>query len=137
MTDAELLSAFSSFVNTSWMIFTAYVSIIFAYLVAGYLISSKLGSKMVILVSTIYTLVAMWAIFAINTNLQSISAAASEIRRVVREGESTLDWLPVVKIPEFLDATVPIIVTLITIGAYVGSIVFFFYQRHHNDDTGT
>ena len=70
MTDAELLSTFSSFVNTSWMIFTAYVSIIFAYLVAGYLISSKLGSKMVILVSTIYTLVAMWAIFAINTNLQ-------------------------------------------------------------------
>ena len=137
MTDAELLNAFTDFVNTAWMIFTAYVSIVFAYLVAGYLISNKLGSKMVLLVSSIYTLVAVWAIFAINTNLQSISAAASEIRRVVREGESSLGWLPVVNVPQFLDSAIPIVVTLITIGAYAGSIVFFFYQRKYNSDNGT
>jgi pheromone shutdown protein TraB len=137
MSDADLLNAFTNFVNTSWMIFTAYVSVVFAYLVAGYLVSSKLGSNMALLVSTIYTLVATWAIFAINTNLQSISATAREIRRVVEEGESTLGWLPIVDIPDFLDTTMPVIVTFITVGAYVGSILFFYYQRNHNSESGT
>lgn len=136
MTDAELLNAFTGFVNTSWMIFTAYVSVVFAFLVAGYLVSNKLGLKMVLLVSSIYTLVAAWAIFAISTNLRSVSAAVIEIKRVVREDESSLGWLPLVSIHDNIDSAVPILVTIITVAAYLGSIVFFFYQRKGHSKHG-
>ena len=129
MSDAELLNAFTEFVNTTWMIFTAYVSVVFAYLVAGYLVSGKLGTRMILLVSSIYSLVAFWAIFAINTNLQSVSASVSEIKRIVREGDSTLGWLPLVSVPDFLNSAVPIMVMFITISAYLGSIMFFYFQR--------
>ena len=137
MTDAELLGSFTDFVNTSWMIFTTYVSVLFAFLVAGYLVSSKLGSKMAVLVTSIYTLVALWAIFGINTNLRSVSAAVIEIKRVVRDGDSSLSWLPIMSMPDYLNSVVPILVTFITVAAYTGSIVFFFYQRRSNGEDGT
>jgi len=137
MTDAELLGSFTDFVNTSWMIFTTYVSVLFAFLVAGYLVSSKLGSKMAVLVTSIYTLVALWAIFGINTNLRSVSAAVIEIKRVVRDGDSSLSWLPIVSMPDYFNSAVPILVTFITVAAYLGSVVFFFYQRRRNGENGT
>ena len=137
MSDAELLEAFTNFVNTSWMIFTAYVSVVFAYLVAGYLVSNKLGTRMILLVSTIYSFVAMWAIFAINTNLQSVSAAVIEIKRVVSEGDSSLGWLPIVSVPDYFNIAIPIIGTFITISAYLGSVLFFIYQRRSSGETET
>jgi len=57
MTDHELLSTFIEFTNTLWTIFATYVSIVFAFLVAAYLVSSRLTPKVVSLVITLYSLV--------------------------------------------------------------------------------
>ena len=133
MTDYELLSTFIEFINTTWLIFTTYVSIVFAFLAVGYLISSRLTPKMVSLVVTLYSLVAVWSIFALSQNVQAISAAQGEIKRVVQESGSTLGWVPIASVPNFMNSAVPILVTSIAIVAYLGSVFFFFYQRKNVD----
>lgn len=40
MTDYEMLSALNASISTLWTIFATYVSIVFAFLVAGYLTAS-------------------------------------------------------------------------------------------------
>lgn len=130
MTDYELLNTFIEFINTTWLIFTTYVTIVFAFLVAGFLVSRKLSPAMVSLVITLYTLVATWSIFALNRNVAAIAAAQSEMKRLVEESGSSLSWVPVTSTPEFITSLVPILVTGIAVVAYIGSIVFFFYQRN-------
>ena len=129
MTDYELVSLLIEFINTTWVIFATYVSIVFAFLVAGYFVSEKLAPKMISLVVSLYTLVALWSVFALNRNVVAIGAAADEIKRVLLEGDSTLDWVPVAATPDFLTPVIPILVTGLAIVAYAGSIFFFFYQR--------
>ena len=130
MTDYELLSIFIEFINTTWMIFATYVSIVFAFLIAGYLVARKLTPGIISLVVTLYTLVAVWSIFALNRNVVSISATAAELNRAVQEGDSSLGWLPAIESAELMTVLVPALVTGLGIVAYLGSIFFFFYQRN-------
>ena len=136
MTDYELVSVLIEFINTTWAIFATYVSIVFAFLVAGYFVANKLAPKMILVVVTLYTLVALWSVFALNRNVVAIGAAAEEIRRAVQEGNSTLSWVPAATTPEFLAPVVPFMVTGLAIVAYVGSIFFFFYQRKSDSPSG-
>ena len=130
MTDYELLSIFIEFINTTWAIFATYVSIVFAFLVAGYLVSKKLSSTIVSIVVTLYTLVAFWSVFALNRNVIAIGATVAEINRAVQEGESSLGWVPGVAAADFMTPLIPALVTGLAVVAYVGSIFFFFYQRN-------
>jgi general stress protein CsbA len=132
MSDYELVSVLIEYINTTWAIFATYVSVVFAFLVAGYFAAKKLASTMVSLVITLYTLVVIWSVFALNRNVASIGAATDEIKRVVREGESSLSWVPLTSTPDFLSSAMPIMVTGLAVVAYVGSLLFFFHQRKDN-----
>ena len=129
MTDFELLTILIEFINTTWMIFATYVSIVFAFLIVGYLVAKKLTPKIISLVITLYTLVALWSVFALNRNVVSIGAAAAEINRAVQEGDSSLGWVPASAALDFMAPVIPVLVTGLAIVAYIGSILFFFYQR--------
>jgi len=129
MTDYELLTAFIDFVNTTWMIFATYVSIVFAFIVASHLAARQLTPRVVSLVITLYSLVAAWSVWGIRQNAISISATAGEMRRRLLEGSSSLDWLPILQMPDFMRSIIPNLITLLTFVVYAGSIVFFFYQR--------
>ena len=111
MSDYELVSVLIEYINTTWAIFATYVSVVFAFLVAGYFAAKKLASTMVSLVITLYTLVVIWSVFALNRNVASIGAATDEIKRVVREGESSLSWVPLTSTPDFLSSAMPIMVS--------------------------
>ncbi len=129
MTDFELLSVFIEFINTTWTIFATYVSIVFAFLVAGYLVANALSAKIVSLVVTLYSLVAFWSVWALNRNVTAISATSRKMKEGILSGESSLDWFPMALAPEYLYVALPVLVTLIAVVAYAGSIFFFFYQR--------
>ena len=129
MTDYELLTIFIEFVNTTWMIFATYVSIVFAFIVASHLVARQLTSRVVSLVITLYTLVAVWSVWGISMNAISISATAGEMKRRLLEDSSSLDWLTLITMPDFMASTIPFLITLLALVVYVGSIVFFFYQR--------
>ncbi len=129
MTDYELLTIFIEFVNTTWTIFATYVSIVFAFIIASHLVASQLTSRVVSLVITLYTLVAVWSVWGISMNAISISATVGEMKRRLLEGGSSLGWLRIVETPDFMRSIIPFLITLLALVVYVGSIVFFFYQR--------
>ena len=129
MTDYELLSIFIEFTNTVWTIFATYVSIVFAFIIAAYLVSSRLTPNVVALVLSLYSLVSFWSIWAISQNAYAIAASVGEMKRVVQESDSSLGWVPQTAISDFMLPTLPIVITSLAFVVYVGSIVFFFYQR--------
>jgi len=129
MTDYELLTIFIEFVNTVWMIFATFVSVVFAFIVASHLVASQLTSRVVSLVITLYTLVAVWSMWGIRQNAIAISATTGEMDRRVLEDNSSLGWLPILEMPDFMRSIIPELITLLTFVVYAGSIVFFFYQR--------
>ena len=130
MTDFEMVSLLDQFISTTWSIFATYVSIVFSFLVVSYLVSNKLTPKIVYLVITLYTLVALWAVWGLNRTSANLGAALAEIRRQVQAGTSSLAWLPAAAVPDFIAAAVPIVVTGVAVIAYVGSIFFFMHQRN-------
>ena len=129
MTDYELLTILIEFINIVWLIFATFVSIVFAFIVASHLVAKKLTSRVVSLVITLYTLVALWAVWGISVNAFAISATADEMKRRLLEDSSSLGWLPMLEMPDFMRSTVPYLITLMVLVVYVGSLIFFFYQR--------
>ena len=129
MTDYEMISTFTEFWNLVWVIFAAYVSITFAFLVVGYLISKKLASRMVGLVVGLYTLVALWCMVGINRFVTNAINLANEIKRVVEAGDSSLNWSVIVNQPDLVPTIVPILVMTVVVAGYVAAVVFFFHQR--------
>ena len=135
MTDYEMLMVFTESVNTLWFIFTAYVSVVFAFLVVAYLVSGKLDRPIVAIVITLYSLVALWAGWAINRASTSLVAAVSQMKQAIRNGESTLAWHPSTETPDLVIAIMPTIITSMTLLAFVGSLAFFFYHRRATRET--
>lgn len=137
MTDYEMLSITVELVNTVWAIFATYVSIVFAFLVASYLVAQKLAPRIVSIVITLYTLVALWAVFGLNRTMASLSAAIGEIKRAVLANSSSLDWYPGASIPDVISSAFPILITIIAVIAYFGSLAFFFHQRRVSSSGST
>ena len=135
MTDYELLTIFIEFVNTTWLIFATYVSIVFAFIVASHLVASQLTSRVVSLVITLYTLVAVWSVWGISMNAISISATAGEMKRRLLEENSSLGWLSLTGMPDIMRSIIPVLITLLALVVYVGSIVFFFSRRRADRPT--
>lgn len=129
MTDYEIVSVLNEFVSTTWSIFSTYVSIVFAFLVASYLVSSKLAPRIVAVVMVLYTLVAFWALWGLNRTAANLMASIAEIKRRVHEDGSSLGWLPATSIPDFMLHAIPLLITAVAVIAFVGSVVFFFHQR--------
>ena len=129
MTDYEMISVTVEIVNTLWAIFGIYVSIVFAFLIVSYLAASQLASRLVTIVITLYTLVALWSFWGLNRTAVTLGSAIAEIQQAVAEGRSSLAWYPGVSIPEFMLTVIPLLVTAIAVIAYIGSIAFFFHQR--------
>lgn len=134
MTDYEMLSILIEFASTIWTVFATYVSIVFAFLVVSYLVSSKLKPELISIVVALYTLVALWASWVLNRGSASLVALVAEMKRSIQDGTSSLGWHPAAATPDFLLAVIPVLVTLVALLAYIGSLVFFYYQRKNPAD---
>ena len=130
MTDYEIVSALTDSLTLLWTIFATYVSIVFAFLVASYLVARKLASGIVWLVLTLYTVVSVWAVFGLSRTSSTVIGLASEIKRMALEPGSTLGWHTAVSTPDVLFSVIVTVNGSVGLIAYVGSIVFFFHQRH-------
>ncbi len=137
MTDYELLTVLIEFINIVWTIFATYVSIVFAFIVAGHLVAKKLTPRVVSLVITLYTLVALWSVWGISMNAFAILATGDELKRRSVEDSSSLGWLPMLEMSDFMRSAVPFLITLLVFVVYVGSIIFFFYQRRVEQPSNT
>ena len=129
MSDYELLSVFMYSVETLWTVFSTFISVVFAFLVVSYLAADKLQKSLAAIVMALYTLVVLWATWALSRTSASVSAAAGEMKARVQDGGSTLGWHPATHTPEFVIDAIPVVITLIAILSYIGSVFFFYVQR--------
>ena len=131
MSDFELLSAFMAAVETLWLIFSTFVSVVFAFLVVSYLVASKLQKSLAATIISLYTLVALWSVWALSRGSASVTAIGGEMKARVQDGTSSLGWHPAVNTPDLIFAAIPMLISSIALLTYVGSIFFFYVQRKH------
>lgn len=129
-----MLSVFMEIVNAIWTVFATYVSVVFAFLVVSYMVAGKLKPAIVSIIVALYTLVALWATWALNRGAASLTALVSEMKRNIAAGASSLSWHPATHTPDFLLTMIPVIVTFVVLLAYAGSLIFFCYQRRNPAD---
>lgn len=129
LTDYELISAFADAWSVVWLIFATYLTVTFAFLVAGYLVSHSLKPAMVTLIVGLYSLVSLWCTFGINRWVTTAVSMTREVQRAVAEDSSTLGWTTMATTPEFVTAVIPIMLLVICVSAYAGAVIFFFHQR--------
>ena len=125
MSDYELVIAFTEIGATSQVSFMNFVSIVFGFIIAGYLIADKLSRKMTILITTLFTIVvlqeAVFAVLFLSDQLSLIPEIQTREGLQFHSGARYGDIAGPVTVVTY-------IATLIL--AYTGSIIFFFHQRH-------
>ena len=130
MTDFELAMLFKEYYSVLQSQYINFVSVIFAFLVAGYLVASKLQPIMVVVVITLFSAFVLDSLLAVNflaadmLRLQDLMAARIEAGSTdllfhsgARGDTASADFL-------FTASRVVVVA-----GGYIGAIVFFFYQR--------
>ena len=131
MTDYELVYFFYDVTDGLQTTFMNFVAVLFAFLIAAYLIADKLDAKIVFVVITLFTLVTMQQVFYAVGFGHDVSALAGQIAARAAEDSSNLGWHGAAT--HFVGGLIPIFrasVAVVLILSYIGALVFFFHQRH-------
>ena len=128
MSDYEMADSFSSMFSGLQLLFTSYVSIVFAFLIASWLVAHKLNWLLSAVSVFLFTLVSVYFIAFTYFVAQDMLNLGALIGQKVQAGESTLTWTgfgeewqdppPLMKLLLFLE-----------ISAYLAALLFFFYQK--------
>lgn len=130
MTDYELAALFIEYFAAIQSSLINFVSVVIAFIVAGYLIASKLQSSMVFILVTIFSafcIDSILQILFINMDLQSVQGLMADR---IATGQSDLIFHSGARGVWANNAWVFGAIRMVaTLGAYVGAVAFFFYQR--------
>ena len=130
MSDYEVATLFVDYFTAVQSRLIDYVSVIAAFVVAGYLLAAKLRLSMAIIlvaIFTAYSIDSILVIFHINSDLAGLqSIMASRIA----SGESDLVFHSGAReVGGSGGGVFGPLRLFAAIGAYLGAVVFFFYQR--------
>jgi ABC-type transport system involved in cytochrome c biogenesis permease subunit len=82
MSESELLGAYHASGEIWLGLLTIFISVLFAYLVAAYLVGSKLGRTQMAITTGIFTVLSSFLIFAMHGVTSRMSQLATEIREI-------------------------------------------------------
>ena len=133
MTDYEMFSTFSEIVVILNTILMDYVAILFAYLIAAFFVASKLKRSMIIVVTSLFTVFAMYKLYEALFWSFDLIRLQGVMEAALVQSDSSLDWLGFA-----IYATegtrggnlATLLVPLIIVFGYIASLIFFFHQRH-------
>ena len=131
MSDYELVDIFIQYSNNLQAHFMNYVAVLFAFLIAAYLIADKLESSMAFIIVGLFTLVTM--IQGVNVSgagYDFVSVGMQVAARATQDSanldwHATKTWLGNIGLPFVRFSTVAVVII-----SYIGGIFFFFHQRH-------
>jgi hypothetical protein len=120
MTEYELLEIYSNTFNAWIMLFTSYISIVFAFLVAATLGVDKMNSVLSALAVTLFSMTALF--FIVLTSIVGIRVVEqiADVSAITGDRGAGAAWL------------LAALVSAIMILTYLGSVFFFFYHRRMN-----
>jgi hypothetical protein len=131
MSDYELVSFFVANVEGLQTSMMNYVAVLFAFLIAAYLIADKLESSMVAVAIGLFTLVTLQQASPIIGFGHDAAALAVQIATRAAEDPSSVGWhgaatpLGSTGTPILRFSTIVVLVL-----SYIGALIFFFHQRH-------
>jgi hypothetical protein len=130
MTEYELVDNFYSIAALSDQLMGSFITLLFAFLVASYLVSDKLDRRMTIVVITLYSFMAFRYVMLYYNVSGDVATLADVLMQRRIEPGSSLGWLEIQDGISWVNAG--------TTGAmffgFAASIVFFFYTRHHRSE---
>ena len=131
MSDYEMVDIFLQYSNNLQTHFMNYVAVLFAFLIAAYLIAHKLESSMAFIIIGLFTLVAMIQGVNISGAGHDFASLGMEVAARASQDSTNLDrhgtqtWLGHIGLPFVRFST-----AMVVIVSYLGGLIFFFHQRH-------
>ena len=124
MTDYELMSLFGEYVGQQQVVYMNFVTIIFAYIIASYLVADKLSGPMAAIITILFTVVAFQmgttSFFLLQDQFglvpEMATRSALQFHGAVQGGQTLINMYTILNI-------------ITQIIAYVGALIFFFHQR--------
>ncbi len=131
MTDYELIDLFIQVTNGLQTTVMNFVAVLFAFLIAGYLVADKLESKIVSIVVTMFTLITAWQVLHVVGFGNDAAGLVRQLAQRAAQDPSSLGWhgaaMPIIDVAMPFVQFSPIIVLILS---YIGALIFFFHQRH-------
>lgn len=125
MTELELYMAFVQVASYSDAHIQNFTALLFAFLIAAYLVSHKLDRVMVGIVLSLYSAMALRYTFVYFNASDDVVAMAAQLRKLAAMPDSNIAWLEIGPVHIFYTAVAGIMFL-----CYLASIAFFFRTRH-------
>ncbi len=127
MSDYELASLFFQVIDTAHAALANFLTVVFAVLVVTHFVAHKLDRLSAFLLLTVYSL------FSIGMTNEIVSLYSDFVRlghRMAENGATDLGWLGMTSSGQDGPVwAIPIIVGIMCVTAYLGSLVFFYRMR--------
>jgi hypothetical protein len=136
MSDYEIAALFAQYASVLEDTFINFISVLFGFLIAGYLVASKLTTRMILLLMMIYTAFALNQIFTMMSIADDLRNLEGLIRERVANGAIELHFHSGGKNP-LRGALLDVSAFISLIGGYLGSIWFFLNMRNKQSDSET
>jgi len=125
MTEFELLTFFNGLVDDSELLIERFLTLLFAFLVASYLVSTKLDRLMTTIVLSLYSVMAIRYAFVFFNISSDVIPLAAELRMLAARPDSSMNsWLDIGPVHILF----PIVFAVMLL-SYAASVVFFFRAR--------
>ena len=130
MTEYELVDIFYTIASLSDQVVASFITLLFAFLVASYLVSSKLDRKMTAVVVALYSYMALRYIVIYHNVTGDLAALADTLTELgLREG-SSLGWLEIGDGISTMHITQSVAMFL----SFMASLFFFFHTKQRSDE---
>jgi hypothetical protein len=129
MTDYEKASLFVDYLNTSNMVFSNYMAIVFAMLAASWFLAHRMSRLVAILFLALYSIGALMSGFGVFAAFTDFANLGVSIHQTAQTDGGELQWLAPAGPGGAGMGALPVFVAFMVLSAYAGSIVFFFLVR--------
>lgn len=130
MTEYELVDTFYTIASLSDQLIASFITLLFAFLVASYLVSSKLDRRMTAIVIALYSFMALRYIALYYNVTGDIIALADTLTEFRLQEGSSIDWLEIGGGMWMMYAGTSAAMFL----CFLASIFFFFHARQRGDE---
>ena len=125
MTEYELVDTFYTIAELSDQLIVSFVTLLFAFLVASYLVSSRLDNRMATVVIALYSFMALRYVLVYYNVSDDLVTLADTINHLRQSSGSNLGWFEIGGgMSNMIVGT-----TLAMFLSFLASIYFFFYTR--------
>ena len=126
----EAFSLFNEMVGNLNTILFGYISILTAFLVMSYFSAHRLSTLLMVIVLVLFTATCFTFILQVNLIKVQMASLYEYMLHLKAQGDLSLEWFG--NNPSQSVNFLTVFHNIVTMCGYLGSIIFFLYQRYQN-----